>query len=224
MANQLNEGGKPRAQELMSSLKVGQTLLTKVIKTSNPNYVRMELVERIAKPNNKSTDDGILSMYEMSFGSNSSLQYFWQPVDIDNLQAWLDIAELDITLAEFTTEVDSKGKAREVYYLNVPQPTAFVNPVTGEAIEARMHGRIIETTEGQDWQIENGDHKINPSTKEAVTHNENYVYFNNKIVFTADVSDNAKIPHVYLANDVKSITTKVESTEEVLDEVNLDMM
>ena len=224
MANQLNEGGKPRAQELMSSLKVGQTLLTKVIKTSNPDYVRMELVERIAKSNSKPSDDGILSMYEMSRGANSSLQYFWQPVSVDHLQAWLDIPELDIALAEFTTEVDSKGKSREVYYLNVPQPTAYVNPATGEAIEVRMHGRIIETTEGQDWQVENNDVKRNPSTGDAITHNGNYVYYNNKIVFTADVSDNAKVPHVFLANDVQSVTSKVEAKEEVEEAVQLDMM
>ena len=219
MANQLNEGGKPRAEQLMSSLKVGQTVLTKVIKTSNPDYVRMELVERIKKPSNTPSEEGILSMYEMSVGANSSLQRFWKPVKINDLEAWLDIAELDLRIAEYTTEIDSKGKSREVYYLNVPQPTAFVNPTTGEAIELRMHGRIVETTEEDPY-----NKKINPSTNEHITHNGDYVYYANQIVFHPNVSDDAKIPHVYLANDVQSVTSRVEAKEEVTDEVQLDMM
>ena len=222
MANQLNEGGKERAQELISSLKVGQTLLTKVIQTSNPNLVRIELVERIAKNNStKSTNEGITSMYEMSMGTSSSLQYFWQPADIDNVEAWLNIDELDLRRVEFTTEYDSKGVAREVYYLNAAQPTAYVNPTTGEAVELRLRGRIIETLEGKDWDIDNGKYKINHSTKDPVLHNKQYIYYKNTICFTDNLEDDFKsVPHVFLASDTVSVTSKVEST----DEVTMDMM
>ena len=223
MANQLNAGGKERAQELISSLKVGQTLLTKVIRTSNPNLVRAELVERIAKKSNnsKSTDEGIISMYEMSMGASSSLQYFWSPVDSDHVETWLNIDELDLRGVEFTTEYDSKGVAREVYYLNVTQPTAYVNPTTGEAVEYRIRGRIIETVEGKEWDMDNGKYKINPSTKDAVLHNGQYIYYKNTFTFTENLDDNFKgVPHVYLASDVVSVTSKVEKEAAI----TMDMM
>ena len=76
MANQLKSG-------TLDTLKTGQTLLTKVIKTQKDGMVQIEIAEKVANPNAKSSlGEGFQTMYSFANGNTGgSPRRFWNPIE-----------------------------------------------------------------------------------------------------------------------------------------------
>ena len=220
MANQLNSG-------TLTALKTGQTLLTKVIKTST-NKVQVEFAEKITNPNagSSSLGDGFSNaLGAMNFGDdrfsqNGGVRYHWASIEPEALEIMLDINNLDLVGGEYTFETDSNGKQKEIMYLNISNPMCIVDPSTGDTSPKRFRIRIIETTDGTDYDVENARYKTRGKGGDPVLHNGDYVYNRNQILFAEDLSDEVEVPHVFLASDTVSVTSKVEST----DQVTMNMM
>ena len=215
MANQLNSG-------TLDALKTGQTLLTKVIKTKKDGMVQIELAEKISNPNAASAlGEGFQTFYSFANGSTGNPRRFWDPIEAIYLETMLNVTNLDIENGVYTLNPDT---GKEEMELNILNPTAYVDPQTGEAVELRMRGRIIETVEGREYDIDNNRYKINPSTKDPVLHGGNHIYNRNQILFVQDISDDLVLPHIFLASDTVSVTSKVENDEEVIEETDLSMI
>ena len=220
MANQLNSG-------TLTALKTGQTLLTKVIKTST-NKVQVEFAEKITNPNATSSSLGsgfsnalgALNFGDDRFTQVGGVRYHWASIEPEALEIMLDIEHLDLVGGEYTFETDSNGKQKEIMYLNISNPMCIVDPSTGDASPKRFRIRIVETTDGTDYDVENARYKTRGKGGEPVLHNGNYVYNRNQILFAEDLSDKVEVPHIFLASDTVSVTSKVEST----DQVTMDMM
>ena len=225
MANQLNSGS-------LDTLKIGQTVLTKVTRVKG-SKVQMEIAERIQNPNAVS---GLGDGFENALGMmNASDDRFsagkprrhWPAVEALDLEVMLNIEGLDLENGEYkieTVETENVPKEVETMELNNLNPTAYVNPATGEEIEKRMRLRIVETTEGTEWD------KAHPETKakkrgkggDFILHNGNYIFNRNQILFADNLGDDVKVPHVFLAPDTVSVTSKVESGEQtVVESVDL---
>lgn len=227
MANQLNSG-------TLDTLKVGQTLLTKVTKVKG-NKVQAEFAERIQNPNAVS---GLGDGFENALGMlNASDDRFsagkprrhWPAVEALDLEVMLNVEGLDLENGEYVTETieTSAGpKQVEVMSLDILNPTAYVNPATGEAIEKRMRLRIVETVDGTEWDTANHETKAKRrgAGGEFMLHGGNYIFNRNQIIFADDLSDNVKVPHTFLASDTASVTSTVENDEEVIEEVDLSMI
>lgn len=215
MANQLNSG-------TLDALKTGQTLLTKVIKTKKDGMVQIELAEKISNPNAVSAlGEGFQTFYSFANGSTGKPRRFWDPIEAIYLETMLNVTNLDIENGVYTLNPDT---GKEEMELNILNPTAYVDPQTGEAVELRMRGRVIETVEGKEYDVDNNRYKINPSTKDPVLHGGNYIYNRNQILFVQDISDDLVLPHVFLASDTVSVTSKVENDEKMIEEVDLSMI
>ena len=201
MANQLNSG-------TITSLKTGQTLLTKVTKT-NTNKIQVEFVERISNPNATASgvSDGFsnalgaLNFGDDRFAQTGGVRYHWASIEPEALET-------------------VNGKQKEAMYLNIANPTCVVDPSSGDTTAKRFRIRIVETTDGTDFDVENGRYKTKGKGGDAVLHNGNYIYNRNQILFAENLSDDVKVPHVFLASDTVSVTSKVEA----MDEVSMDMM
>tara|TARA_R110000737_G_scaffold268975_2_gene276320 strand:- start:2822 stop:3481 length:660 start_codon:yes stop_codon:yes gene_type:complete len=219
MANQLKSGA-------ITSLKTGQTLLTKVTKT-NTNKIQVEFVERITNPNATASgmSDGFSNaLGAMNFGDDrfaqtGGVRYHWASIEPEALEIMLDVEGLDLVSGEYTFETVN-GKQKEVMYLNIANPTCIVDPSSGDTTPKRFRIRIVETTDGTDFDVENSRHKTKGKGGDAVLHNGNYIYNRNQILFAENLSDDVNVPHVFLASDTVSVTTKVEQEEAI----TMDMM
>tara|TARA_R110000744_G_scaffold5004_4_gene17672 strand:- start:4927 stop:5586 length:660 start_codon:yes stop_codon:yes gene_type:complete len=219
MANQLNSG-------TITSLKTGQTLLTKVTKT-NTNKIQVEFVERISNPNATASgvSDGFsnalgaLNFGDDRFAQTGGVRYHWASIEPEALEIMLEVSGLDLVGGEYTFETVN-GKQKEAMYLNIANPTCVVDPSSGDTTAKRFRIRIVETTDGTDFDVENGRYKTKGKGGDAVLHNGNYIYNRNQILFAENLSDDVKVPHVFLASDTVSVTSKVEA----MDEVSMDMM
>ena len=219
MANQLNSG-------TITSLKTGQTLLTKVTKT-NTNKIQVEFVERISNPNATASgvSDGFsnalgaLNFGDDRFAQTGGVRYHWASIEPEALEIMLEVSGLDLVGGEYTFETVN-GKQKEAMYLNIANPTCVVDPSSGDTTAKRFRIRIVETTDGTDFDVENGRYKTKGKGGDAVLHNDNYIYNRNQILFAENLSDDVKVPHVFLASDTVSVTSKVEA----MDEVSMDMM
>ena len=221
MPNQLNSGK-------LDTLKTGQTLLTKVIKTST-NKVQIELAERVNNPNATTTDDGFSNALGMMNSSDSRFtaagkpRRHWAAAEPFDIETMLGVEGLDLENGIYTlNEVTGK----EEMVLNILNPVACVDPSTGEEIKKRFRIRIIETTEGSDYDVANGRFKTRGKGGDPILHNGNYIYNKNQVVFADDLSEDVKVPHVFLASDTVSVQSKVEATkeEQIVEEMDLDMI
>ena len=220
MANQLNSG-------TLTALKTGQTLLTKVIKTST-NKIQVEFAERITNPNASgsslgagfSNALGALNFGDDRFAQIGGTRYHWASVEPEALEIMLNVEGLDLVGGEYTFETDAQGRQKEVMYLNILNPMVVVDPSTGDTTPKRFRICIVETTEGTDYDVENNRYKTRGKGGDPVLHNGNYIYNRNMILFAEDLSDDVKVPHVFLSADTVSVTSKVETAEEV----TMDMM
>ena len=220
MANQLNSGK-------LDTLKTGQTLLTKVIKTST-NKVQIELAERINNPNATTTDDGFSNALGMMNSSDSRFtaagkpRRHWASVEPFALETMLNIEGLDLENGIYTMNPET---GKEEMVLNILNPVAYVDPSTAESIEKRFRIRIVETIDGTDWDVENNRYKTRGKGGDPVLHKGHYIYNKNQVVFADDLSDDVKVPLVFLASDTVSVQSKVDSTQEkVVEEVDLNMI
>ena len=119
MANQLNS-----AQGMdLKALKKGQIVLTKVIKTVNPDLVQIELYEGGIENTSRSSanTDGeynglnmMMSGYK-GFNNSAGVTVAYQNATIDNLELMLGIDELDLNNAIFSEYQTKKGVTKEAY-------------------------------------------------------------------------------------------------------------
>jgi len=151
MANQLNS-----AQGVdLKALKTGQVVLTKVIRTSNPDIVSLELYEggivntsRASAAKTAGQYDGLgmmMSGYK-GFTNSGSVTLAWQNITVSNLELMLGVEELDIDNGiwqEFRTKA---GKTKEMLELNILNPVAVYNPQLNEECNIRFRAVIVENT------------------------------------------------------------------------------
>lgn len=151
MANQLNS-----AQGMdLKTLKAGQVVLTKVIKTSNPEIVSLELYEGGIVNTTRGTSTTTEGQYEglgmmmagyKGFNNSGSVTVAWQNITVSNLELMLGVDELDINNGiwqEFTTKA---GKTKEMLALNILNPVAVYNPQLNEECNIRFRAVIVERT------------------------------------------------------------------------------
>ena len=224
MANQINSGS-------LDTLKVGQTLLTKVTRTST-NKVQIEIAERIQNANSSSSlGDGFTNALGMMNASDSSFsagkpRRHWAEVEPIDLEMMLNVEGLDLETGNYVTETIQTAngpKQVQVMHLNILNPEANIDPTTGEAIAKRMRLRIVETTEGSEWDVAHPETKAKRRGKggDYILHDGNYIFNKNQVLFSDDLSDTAKVPHVFLSADVVSVTSKVE---EQVEDLTMNMM
>ena len=224
MANQLNSGS-------LDTLKVGQTLLTKITRTST-NKVQIEIAERIQNANSSSSlGGGFTNALSMMNASDSSFsagkpRRHWAAVEPIDLEMMLNVEGLDLETGNYITEIVQTAngpKEVQVMHLNILNPEANIDPTTGEAIAKRMRLRIVETTEGSEWDVAHPETKAKRRGKggDYILHNGNYIFNKNQVLFSDDLSDIAKVPHVFLSADVVSVTSKVE---EQVEDLTMNMM
>jgi len=151
MANQLNS-----AQGVdLKALKTGQVVLTRVIRTSNPEIVSLELYEggivnttRGASASAEGQYDGLgmmMSGYK-GFNNSGSVTLAWQNITVSNLELMLGVDDLDIDggmWEEFRTKA---GKIKEMLELNILNPIAVYNPQLNEECNVRFRAVIVERT------------------------------------------------------------------------------
>ena len=151
MANQLNS-----AQGIdLKALKTGQVVLTKVIRTSNPDIVSLELYEggivntsRASVANTAGQYEGLgmmMSGYK-GFTNSGSVTLAWQNITISNLELMLGIDELDIDNAMWQEFRTKAGKTKEMLELNILNPVAVYNPQLNEECNIRFRAVIVERT------------------------------------------------------------------------------
>ena len=151
MANQLNS-----AQGVdLKALKTGQVVLTKVIRTSNPDIVSLELYEggivntsRASVANTAGQYEGLgmmMSGYK-GFTNSGSVTLAWQNITISNLELMLGIDELDIDNAMWQEFRTKAGKTKEMLELNILNPVAVYNPQLNEECNIRFRAVIVERT------------------------------------------------------------------------------
>jgi len=151
MANQLNS-----AQGIdLKALKTGQVVLTKVIRTSNPDIVSLELYEggivntsraSAAKTEGQYEGLGMMMSGYKGFTNSGSVTVAWQNITVSNLELMLGVEELDIDNGiwqEFRTKA---GKTKEMLELNILNPVAVYNPQLNEECNIRFRAVIVEKT------------------------------------------------------------------------------
>tara|TARA_R110002012_G_scaffold69787_1_gene180353 strand:- start:714 stop:1457 length:744 start_codon:yes stop_codon:yes gene_type:complete len=206
MANQLNS-----AQGVdLKALKTGQVVLTRVIRTSNPEIVSLELYEggivnttRGASASAEGQYDGLgmmMSGYK-GFTNSGSVTLAWQNITVNNLELMLGVDELDIDNGiwqEFRTKA---GKTKEMLELNILNPVAVYNPQLNEECNIRFRAVIVEKTAiskdkfkwAEDQGIFDEDEQINAITEkfaktagndgDVITHNGDVVFRDVKVSF-----------------------------------------
>jgi len=151
MANQLNS-----AQGIdLKALKTGQVVLTKVIRTSNPDIVSLELYEggivntsraSAAKTEGQYEGLGMMMSGYKGFTNSGSVTLAWQNITISNLELMLGIDELDIDNAMWQEFRTKAGKTKEMLELNILNPVAVYNPQLNEECNIRFRAVIVERT------------------------------------------------------------------------------
>ena len=206
MANQLNS-----AQGVdLKALKTGQVVLTKVIRTSNPDIVSLELYEggivntsRASVANTAGQYEGLgmmMSGYK-GFTNSGSVTLAWQNITISNLELMLGIDELDIDNAMWQEFRTKAGKTKEMLELNILNPIAVYNPQLNEECNIRFRAVIVERTAitkdkfkwAEDQNIFDEEDQVKAITKkfaktagnggDVIRHNGNVVFRDVKVSF-----------------------------------------
>ena len=206
MANQLNSA---RGLNL-KALKTGQVVLTKVIRTSNPDIVSLELYEggivntsraSAAKSEGQYEGLGMMMSGYKGFNNSGSVTLAWQNITVSNLELMLGIDELDIDNGMWEEFRTKAGKVKEMLELNILDPIAVYNPQLNEECNIRFRVVIVERTEiTKDkigWAESQGIFdeaeqvgaivkkfaKRPGADKPAITHNGGVVYRDRKVSF-----------------------------------------
>mgnify|MGYP003108700475 CR=1 FL=1 len=171
MANQLNS-----AQGVdLKALKTGQVVLTKVIRTSNPDIVSLELYEggivntsraSVAKTEGQYEGLGMMMSGYKGFTNSGSVTVAWQNITVSNLELMLGVEELDIDNGiwqEFRTKA---GKTKEMLELNILNPVAVYNPQLNEECNIRFRAVIVEKTAITKDKFKWAEDKLNIFDKE----------------------------------------------------------
>tara|TARA_R110002153_G_scaffold244_3_gene1228 strand:- start:2782 stop:3528 length:747 start_codon:yes stop_codon:yes gene_type:complete len=247
MANQLNS-----AQGMdLKTLKTGQVVLTKVIRTSNPDIVSLELYEGGIVNTSRSTSASTEGQYEglgmmmagyKGFTNSGSVTIAWQNITVSNLELMLGVEELDIDNGiweEFRTKA---GKTKEMLELNILNPVAVYNPQLNEECNIRFRAVIVENTVISKDKFKWAEDKLNIFDKEdqieaivkqyakrpgankpAIKHNGSVVYRDVKVSFCDPSIETMN--HTFLKSDSIEVTTqKVDTvTGEIVQEYSEDL-
>ena len=171
MANQLNSA---RGINL-KALKTGQVVLTKVIRTSNPDIVSLELYEggivNTSRTSNASTEGqyeglGMMMSGYKGFNNSGSVTLAWQNITVTNLELMLGIDELDIDNGMWEEFRTKAGKVKEMLELNILDPIAVYNPQLNEECNIRFRVVIVERTEITKDKFKWAEDKLNIFDKE----------------------------------------------------------
>lgn len=246
MANQLNsaQGMDPK------SLKKGQVILRRVIATSNPDILSVELWEGgIENTSRNSTASGqidalslMMSGYK-GFNRTVGVNVCYQTATYQNLQDMLGIEDLDLQNAIFTPFPTKSGGTKEGYTLDILDPVMVYNPHTNEDLSdnpVRFRIRIDETTtiskdkyawaEKQDIFDEEEQVKAivkkfakTAGTDGPVIKSNNLPVFRDRKFTFAEA--NATIPHTFLKSDPPTTATeRVDvSTGEIVQEYSEEL-
>jgi|21_taG_2_1085346.scaffolds.fasta_scaffold08344_2 hypothetical protein len=248
MANQLNS-----AQGIdLKALKTGQVVLTKVIRTSNPDIVSLELYEggivntsraSAAKTEGQYEGLGMMMSGYKGFTNSGSVTVAWQNITVSNLELMLGVEELDIDNGiwqEFRTKA---GKTKEMLELNILNPVAVYNPQLNEECNIRFRAVIVEKTAISKDKFKWAEDKLNIFDKEdqvkAITekygkragtdgafikHNGNVVFRDVKVSFCDPSVETMN--HTFLKSDPAATandTVDVE-TGEIVQEYSEDLV
>ena len=201
MANQLNSGS-------LDTLKSGQTLLQFIRKVDNGKF-QLTLIDRVSTSTNDlvvGDEEMVDGLAELNYGddrfNNTSEYYAWPTVSAEGINRILG-GGFDINTQEFETYTTKSGAVAERVMTNVLNP---VSESDGATSGKRMRVRLMESTIPTKWQSDNGGHKINPKTGDALTKDGKYIYRDNRCVFT-----NGHVPHTKVQHDVAEV--KVEEFE-----------
>ena len=171
MANQLNSA---RGINL-KALKTGQVVLTKVIRTSNPDIVSLELYEggivntsrtSAAKSEGQYEGLGMMMSGYKGFNNSGSVTLAWQNITVTNLELMLGIDELDIDNGMWEEFRTKAGKVKEMLELNILDPIAVYNPQLNEECNIRFRVVIVERTEITKDKFKWAEDKLNIFDKE----------------------------------------------------------
>ena len=138
MANQLNS-----AQGMdLKALKTGQVVLTRLIRTSNPDIVSVELYEGGIVNTTRGTSSSAEGQYDGLGMMMSGYKGFTNSGSV----TMLGVDELDVDNGiwqEFRTKA---GKTKEMLELNILNPIAVYNPQLNEECNVRFRAVIVERT------------------------------------------------------------------------------
>ena len=171
MANQLNSA---RGINL-KALKTGQVVLTKVIRTSNPDIVSLELYEggivntsraSAAKSEGQYEGLGMMMSGYKGFNNSGSVTLAWQNITVTNLELMLGIDELDIDNGMWEEFRTKAGKVKEMLELNILDPIAVYNPQLNEECNIRFRAVIVENTVISKDKFKWAEDKLNIFDKE----------------------------------------------------------
>ena len=222
MANQLNS-----AQGMdLKALKTGQVVLTRLIRTSNPDIVSVELYEggivNTTRGSSVSTEgqyDGLGMMMAgyKGFTNSGSVTLAWQNTTVSNLELMLGVDELDIDNGIWQEFRTKGGKTKEMLELNILNPVAVYNPQLNEECDVRFRAVIVERTaitkDKFKWAENQGifdeDDQVRAITEkfaktagndgDAITHNGNIVFRDVKVSFCDPTVETMN--HTFLKSD-----------------------
>ena len=243
MANQLNS-----AQGIdLRALKKGQVVLTKVIKTANPDVLSLELYEGgIENTSRTSSSDGelngvnmLMSGYKGIGSRQGGVQVSYAGMIASNLELMLGIDELDLDNAIFSEYKTKDGKTKEGYELNILNPVAVYNPDLNEECNIRFRVKVTERTaitkDKIEWakkqNIFDEDEQIEAVVKKfaktagtggaVITHNDDVVYRDRTVTF----SNSEVVNHTFLKSDpIGATPAKVDvATGELVEEYSEDL-
>jgi len=241
MANQLNSA---RGLNL-KALKTGQVVLTKVIRTSNPDIVSLELYEggivntsrtSAAKSEGQYEGLGMMMSGYKGFTNSGSVTLAWQNITVSNLELMLGIDELDIDNGMWEEFRTKAGKTKEMLELNILDPIAVYNPQLNEECNIRFRAVIVERTEitkdkigwAESQGIFDESEQVGAIVKKfakrpgadkpAITHNGGIVYRDVKVSFCDPSVETMN--HIFLKSDpVAAANESVDvTTGEIVEE------
>ena len=151
MANQLNS-----AQGMdLKALKTGQVVLTRLIRTSNPDIVSVELYEGGIVNTTRGTSSSAEGQYDglgmmmagyKGFNNSGNVTLAWQNTTVSNLELMLGVDELDIDNGIWKEFQTKNGRTKEMLELNILNPIAVYNPQLNEECNVRFRAVIVERT------------------------------------------------------------------------------
>jgi len=170
MANQINSGS-------LSTLKLDQTLLSHVQKAANDSYQAcfIERIDRNNTPTTESDSDEIDALSVLNYGDErfqqGSRTYVYKRITPESIELMqiknADGTAFNLDAATFSAKTTKAGKVVQACDLNVLNPV--VSATDHPNVGMRFRIKLVETHEPSQWQADNNGHKINPSTKEALT-------------------------------------------------------
>lgn len=191
-------------KQQIADLTPGKCLLVQALKTNNPNKVQLEFAEKTqGLENNPNALLALLNASDDRFTSGA--RRAWMTVEI------ADVAKhFNINVGDDAAWVMDPNLNKEILPLGIMNPTLF---------GFKLRVRIEETTEGNEYQLDNIDRAAKRRGKDGdfITHKGKYIFSNTRVV---PMKDGENPQHVLLQADVETQTETV-SGDIIQDEVGM---